>query len=319
MSFNIMGSAYAVPKKIVTNDDLSEFIETTDEWIVTRTGISTRHVVTDETALSLTTQAANEAIERSGIDPLEIDLVICATLRGDTFTPSLACCVSEACGIKAPAFDINAACTGIMYAFNIAKMYFDSGCAKKVLVLGCEILSKLSDWTDRSTCMLFGDGAAACVLEKGDGLLSSCIVADPNTELIVGRSYDGKSPFCTNAKDDYFIHMQGGEVYKFAVKTMVAQIKAALEIANLDITDIDYFLPHQANQRIVDAACKKLGITPEKTLKNIDKFGNMSATSVLSLMAEGESEGKFKKGDNLLMVAFGAGMTAGASIIKWSK
>lgn len=319
MSFTIKGTGICVPEKVVTNDDLAKLIDTNDEWIVTRTGIKARRVATTETAKSMSVEACTTAIKNSKIDPKDIDLVICATMKGDTFTPSLACVVASKLGIVAPAFDINAACTGILYAFDIAKMYFDNGKAKNILVFGCELLSRLVDWKDRSTCILFGDGAAASVLSKGKGMLASHIIAEPNDEMIIGHSYEGKSPYNHVVPPDRFLHMAGQEVYKFAVKTMVAEIEKVLEMSNLTIEDIDYLMPHQANQRIVDAAVKKLNMDASKVVRNIDKYGNMSAVSVLSLLAESDGSGKLKKGNKILMVAFGAGMTAGACVLDWQK
>ncbi len=317
MSFNIIGTGFKVPEKIVTNDDLSKIVDTSDEWITTRTGISQRRIATTETALSLSVDASKQALERSKISASDIDLVICSIMRSDTYTPSLACSVSEALGITAPAFDINAACTGVLYAQNIAKMYFDAGQAKNILIISCEILSRLIDWSDRATCVLFGDGAAASVLTKGTGLLASHISAVPDSKMMVGYGYDGKSPFSEVSNPDYFLHMNGQDVYKFAVNTMVKEVKTVLEMANLTSDDITYFMPHQANERIIDAACKKLSIGGDRVVKNIDKYGNMSSVSVLSLLAETDSACKLKAGDKILMVAFGAGMTAGASIIEW--
>lgn len=319
MSFKILGTGSRLADKVVTNDDLSKIMETSDEWISTRTGIKQRHVSTDETAASLAADAARQAVEESGLSLSDIECVICATMRGDTYTPSTACAVAENLNIHAPAYDVNAACTGMLYAFDIADSYIKSGKYKNILIITVEQMSKLIDWTDRASCVLFGDGAGAVVLTKGDGLKAVHISCQPSTTLIHGENFAGTSVFSTLPVQPPILHMQGQEVYKFAVSTMMAEVDCVLAEAGLTKADIDYFLPHQANIRIIDAASKRLGLGADKVLTNIENCGNMSATSISVLLDEFNKKGTFKKGDKLLLVAFGAGMTSGACIIEWQK
>lgn len=319
MSFYIAGTGSALPEKIVSNDDLSKMVETNDEWIRTRTGIGNRRVMTSETLTSLTTKAATVALKDACVAAEDIDLVICATLRGDTVTPSQACLTAAQLGIVAPCFDVNAACSAMLYSLEIADSFISTNKADTVLILTCEAMSKQIDWTDRSTCVLFGDGAAAIVLKKGEGLLGQTMACVPNGKIIFTPSYDGESPFATTSPRKSALNMDGKETYKFAVTEMVEQMEAVLEKAGLTADDIDYVLPHQANIRIIEAARKRFDIPAEKVLTNIEDYGNMSATSIAVLLDESARAGKFKKGDKLLLVAFGAGMTAAATILTWNK
>lgn len=317
MSFKILATGSKLAEKSVTNDDLAKIMDTSDEWIRTRTGIASRHVSTTETASYLVIEAAKRAFENCPIAPSDIDCVICATMRGDTYTPSAACAVAEALGIHAPAYDVNAACTGMIYAFDIADSYIKSGKYENILVVAVEQMSKLVDWEDRASCVLFGDGAGAVVLGKGDGLKAINISCAPSTTMIHGESYSGTSVFSELPEVKPVLHMQGQEVYKFAVSTMMAEVDKVLERAKLDKSDIDYFLPHQANIRIIEGAAKRLGLPKERVLTNIETCGNMSATSISVLLDEYNRKNTFKKGDKLLLVAFGAGMTSGACVIEW--
>lgn len=317
MSFKIVATGSKLAEKAVTNDDLAKIMETSDEWISTRTGIRSRHVSTSETAADLVIAAAKNAFETSPVKPSDIDCVICATMRGDTYTPSVACWVAEALGINAPSFDVNAACTGMIYAFDIADSYIKSGKYKNILVVTVEQMSKLLDWEDRASCVLFGDGAGAVVLSKGDGLKAINISCVPSTTMIHGENFSGTSIYSTLPEVKPVLHMQGQEVYKFAVSTMMSEVDKALVSAGLEQKDIDYFLPHQANIRIIEGAAKRLGLPKERVLTNIDSCGNMSATSIPVLLDEYNRKGTFKKGDKLLIVAFGAGMTSGACVVEW--
>lgn len=317
MSFNIVGTGSCLASQVVTNSDLSKIMDTNDEWIRTRTGIESRHIITTESLSSLAINAANNALQASKIDAASIDLVICACLVGDNVTPSMACIVAEALHISAPAFDINAACTGLIYAFSIAESFMLTNKASNILVVTCEAMSRLVDWHDRSSAVLFGDGAGAVVLTRGDGLKCVNITCVPNSKLIYCPISMGNNPYFTGEKPTASLVMDGAEVYKFAVNTMVSEIEKALKSANLTIEDIDYVLPHQANMRIIDAAKKRFGVPKEKVLTNIATCGNMSATSIAVLLDEFARSGKFNAGDKLLLVAFGAGMTAGAAIIQW--
>lgn len=325
MNFYISGTGSALPEKIVSNDDLSLIMDTSDEWISKRTGIRSRHIITTETLGELSVEAGAKAIADAGLCAEQIDMVICATLRGDYYTPSQACVIAAGLNISAPAFDINAACTGSIYALFMAEAFFKTGKAKNILVVACEAMSKIMDWADRSTAVLFGDGAAAMVLSEGNSLKSCHIACVPNIKLITAPVNTDSIPI-TDAlgreippAEKQTLKMDGPEVYKFAVKTMISEMEQALSLANLTIDDINYVLPHQANLRIIDAAKKRFNIPDGKVLMNIAECGNVSATSVMLLLDGFARSGTFKKGDKLLLVAFGAGMTAGAAIIEWAK
>lgn len=320
MSFYIAGTGSALPEKVVSNDDLAQFLDTSDEWIYTRTGIRRRHVLTHERLDDLAIASAKQALADAGVSGAEVDLILCATMRGDTYTPSLACTVGEAVGSRAPAFDLNAACVGVLYAMEIADSFISSGKAETVLIVSAEAMSKLVDWTDRSTCVLFGDGTGAMVVKKGQGRLAGVLCSDPDSHVIRMPNFEGmNSPYNQTAQEKLAMYMDGGEVYKFAVNAMGRRIEEACARAGLAPADIDWYLPHQANVRIIDASLKKYHIPKEKVLLNIAECGNMSATSVMVLLDEYAKKGIFKNGDKLLLVAFGGGLTSGAVIVEWNR
>ena len=320
MSFYIAGTGSALPEKVVSNDDLAQFLDTSDEWIYTRTGIRRRHVLTHERLDDLAIASAKQALADAGVSGAEVDLILCATMRGDTYTPSLACTVGEAVGSRAPAFDLNAACVGVLYAMEIADSFISSGKAETVLIVSAEAMSKLVDWADRSTCVLFGDGTGAMVVKKGKGRLAGVLCSDPDSHVIRMPNFEGmNSPYNQTAQEKLAMYMDGGEVYKFAVNAMGRRIEEACARAGLAPADIDWYLPHQANVRIIDASLKKYHIPKEKVLLNIAECGNMSATSVMVLLDEYAKKGIFKNGDKLLLVAFGGGLTSGAVIVEWNR
>ena len=320
MSFYIAGTGSALPEKVVSNDDLAQFLDTSDEWIYTRTGIRRRHVLTHERLDDLAIASAKQALAETGVSGAEVDLILCATMRGDTYTPSLACTVGEAVGSRAPAFDLNAACVGVLYAMEIADSFISSGKAETVLIVSAEAMSKLVDWTDRSTCVLFGDGTGAMVVKKGKGRLAGVLCSDPDSHVIRMPNFEGmNSPYNQTAQEKLAMYMDGGEVYKFAVNAMGRRIEEACARAGLAPADIDWYLPHQANVRIIDASLKKYHIPKEKVLLNIAECGNMSATSVMVLLDEYAKKGTFRRGDKLLLVAFGGGLTSGAVIVEWNR
>lgn len=320
MSFYIAGTGSALPEKVVSNDDLAQFLDTSDEWIYTRTGIRRRHVLTHERLDDLAIASAKQALADAGVSGAEVDLILCATMRGDTYTPSLACTVGEAVGSRAPAFDLNAACVGVLYAMEIADSFISSGKAETVLIVSAEAMSKLVDWADRSTCVLFGDGTGAMVVKKGKGRLAGVLCSDPDSHVIRMPNFEGmNSPYNQTAQEKLAIYMDGGEVYKFAVNAMGRRIEEACARAGLAPADIDWYLPHQANVRIIDASLKKYHIPKEKVLLNIAECGNMSATSVMVLLDEYAKKGTFRRGDKLLLVAFGGGLTSGAVIVEWNR
>ncbi len=318
--FYIAGTGSALPEKVVSNDDLAEFLDTSDEWIYTRTGIRRRHVLTHERLDDLAIASAKTAMADAGVAGADIDLVLCATMRGDTITPSLACTVAEAVGSHAPAFDLNAACVGVLYCMEIADSFIATGKAETVLIVSAEAMSKLLDWTDRASCVLFGDGAGAMVVKKGAGRLAGVLCSDPDTHVIRMPNIEGmNSPYNKIAQEPLAMHMDGGEVYKFAVNAMGHRIEEVCAKAGLAPGEIDWYLPHQANVRIIDASLKKFKIEKSKVLLNISECGNMSATSVMVLLDEYAKKGTFKPGDKLLFVAFGGGLTSGAVIVEWRK
>ena len=320
MSFYIAGTGSALPEKVVSNDDLAQFLDTSDEWIYTRTGIRRRHVLTHERLDDLAIASAKQALADAGVSGAEVDLILCATMRGDTYTPSLACTVGEAVGSRAPAFDLNAACVGVLYAMEIADSFISSGKAETVLIVSAEAMSKLVDWADRSTCVLFGDGAGAMVVKKGKGRLAGVLCSDPDSHVIRMPNFEGmNSPYNQTAQEKLAMYMDGGEVYKFAVNAMGRRIEEACARAGIAPADIDWYLPHQANVRIIDASLKKYHIPKEKVLLNIAECGNMSATSVMVLLDEYAKKGTFRRGDKLLLVAFGGGLTSGAVIVEWNR
>ena len=320
MSFYIAGTGSALPEKVVSNDDLAQFLDTSDEWIYTRTGIRRRHVLTHERLDDLAIASAKQALADAGVSGAEVDLILCATMRGDTYTPSLACTVGEAVGSRAPAFDLNAACVGVLYAMEIADSFISAGKAETVLIVSAEAMSKLVDWADRSTCVLFGDGTGAMVVKKGKGRLAGVLCSDPDSRVIRMPNFEGmNSPYNQTAQEKLAMYMDGGEVYKFAVNAMGRRIEEACARAGIAPADIDWYLPHQANVRIIDASLKKYHIPKEKVLLNIAECGNMSATSVMVLLDEYAKKGTFRRGDKLLLVAFGGGLTSGAVIVEWNR
>jgi len=316
MSIKILSVAKAVPETTITNDQLSEFLDTNDEWISTRTGIKTRHICTTETLLDLCVEAVEDAISKANIDKSEIDAVICSTLVGDYLTPSLSCGICEKLDIICPAFDINAACSGFIYALDIASAYIDTGRASNILIVCAEKMSKIVDWEDRSTCVLFGDGAAACLVTKGTALKNIQLTTKGNSSILNLPVDNGNCPF-REKEAAGFLYMQGQEVFKFAVSMIVSQSERILSDLNMTPEDIDYYVLHQANKRIIDFARMKLKQEPEKFPMNVDKYGNTSSASIPILLEEMISDGRIKPGTRLLLSAFGAGLTTGICVIEW--
>ncbi|HXK78456.1 MAG TPA: beta-ketoacyl-ACP synthase III [Oscillospiraceae bacterium] len=316
MSFKIIGTGRALPQKAVSNDELSAFLDTSDEWITSHTGVKNRYVCTEESLTDLCESAAKKALLRSGLRAEEIDLVLCSTMGGDFITPSLACAAAERLGLSCPAFDLNAACSGFLYALDVAAAYLSCGRAKNILILSAEMMSKHVDWSDRATCVLFGDGAGACVVTAGTALQYLRLTAEGDTAILFREDGNGNSPF-REKKERGFVKMQGQGVFKFAVRMIETQTKAALESLSLTADDIDYYLLHQANKRILDFAREKLGQPEEKFPSNIHRYGNVSSASVPILLDELFEKGNIQKGTKLLMSAFGAGLTAGTCVMSW--
>lgn len=317
---------HAVPGRIMTNDDLARIVDTNDEWIAQRTGIRERRVCReDETCSMLCIEAAREAIARGGIDPLDIDLVIVGTVTGDMLFPATSCLVQDAIGAKnAGAFDVGAACAGFIYAISVATAMIETGQVNTVLVIGADTLTKYVDWTDRSTCVLFGDAAAATILQAEEntdrGVIKTVLLADGSgAEHIMIELGGTKYPagFIHSEGKKSVIKMAGSEVYRFAVGAMGDACLRVLDAAGMHASDIDLFVPHQANLRIIDSAAKKLELPPEKVFVNVDKYGNTSGGSIPLALYEAEVQGRLKPGMIVMTVGFGAGLVWGANLIRW--
>lgn len=317
MSFRILGTGHSVPSRIVTNDELSTFLDTSDEWISSRVGVRERRVCTTETAADLAYQAALNALEMSGTKPEELDMILCATISGDDASPSLACMAQGMLGATCPAMDINAACSGFIYMLDTAAGFFARGKVKKMLVIGAERTSRILDWNDRNTCVIFGDGAGAMVLGEGDGYLSSKLFAKGGDSVIKIPLFVGMSPFYDNETLEPYVHMNGQETFKFAVNAMCQDVPEVIEEAGLQQSDITWVIPHQANIRIIDAAKRKMDIPQERFCSNIDRYGNTSAASIPILIDEMNREGKIKEGDYLALCSFGGGLSSAACVIRW--
>lgn len=323
----IVGTGSYIPEKVITNQDLEKMLDTSDEWITTRTGIKERHIAPEDVPVSeLCYWAGRRALEDAEVDPASVDLIVVATVTADYAFPATACLVAERLGAKkAAAFDLEAGCSGFIYAVITASQFIVTGMYKTVLVIGGETLSKILNWQDRSTGVLFGDGAGAVVLRpvrEGFGFLSHVLGADGSGGPLLSQPAGGsKFPASreTVEKKLHTLHMAGNEVYKFAVRIMGEAAVKALEKAGLTREDVQLLIPHQANIRIVDAAVKRLGISPSKVAVNLNKYGNMSAASIPVALDEALKEGRLTEGDVLVMVGFGAGLTWGACVLKWTK
>lgn len=321
----IEGIGGAVPPKVMTNADLEALVETSDDWIVQRTGIKERRITTaDETSATLGATAAKEALENAKLSPKDLELVICATVTGDMMFPSTSCIIQEAIGAKkAGAFDIGAACAGFIYGTAVADSMIRSGQFKNVLVVGVDTLSKFVDWKDRATCVLFGDGAGAVVMSAREdtdrGFLETVLASDgsgaKHINVAAGGSKYPPSLKRTDIQDTIF--MAGSEVYRFAVIAMGDACCRVLDKAGLTPEDIDLFVPHQANLRIIDSAAKRLNLPDRKVFTNVHKYGNTSGGSVPLALYEAQKEGRLKEGMLVLTVGFGAGLVWGANVIRW--
>ena len=317
MSFRIIGTGSYVPEKVVTNFDLAEVIDTSDEWIKQRVGISERHISTDESAAEMGYKAALNALEMSNVKPEELDLIIVASISNDTICPTAAGTIQKLLGAKCPAFDVNSACSGFLFAIDTAAGFFARGKVKKALVVGSERMSRIIDWKDRGTCVIFGDGAGAAVLEEGDGYLESKIATYGGDDVIKIPSGTDASPYYDKEIGAAHVFMDGQETFKFAVNTITSEIQEITEKAGLSVEDIKYVVPHQANIRIIQFASKRLGLPMEKFFVNIEKYGNTSAASIPMALDELNRTGDLKRGDIIAMTAFGGGLSSATCIIKW--
>lgn len=317
MSIKIIGTGAYMPERIVTNDDIAKIVDTSDEWIMQRVGVRERHISETETAADMAVKAAKEAMENANLMPQDIDLIVAATISGETLAPTVAGFVQKEIGAVCPAFDINSACSGFLFALDTAVSFIERGGIRNALVIGAERLSKLVDWSDRSTCVIFGDGAGAVAVTGGDGYLSSKLFTDGGADVIEIPSFGGSSPFYINDLKHPYIFMNGQETFKFAVNRIVGDIKDVTEKAGLSLDDIDFIVPHQANIRIIEFASKRLKIPMEKFAVNIDKYGNTSSASVAIALDGLRKSGRLKKGDKIAMCAFGGGLSSAACIIEW--
>lgn len=312
----ILGFGKAVPRKIVTNDDLSKFVETSDEWIFQRTGIRERRI-SDENTSELAYRSAVDAIKNSNIDKNEIDLIVCATMTPDNFTPSVACMVQEKLGLgdNVTAFDVNAACTGFVYALKIVASMLNTY-HKKALIIGCETLSKIINFEDRNTCVLFGDGAGAIVVEKDEKNEEFYTCSFGNDKDLVAENVEMNFEMKNKVLKSGFLKMNGKEIFKFAINVIEKSIDNILDRTNLKLEDIKLIIPHQANQRIISNVAKKLNVDNNKFFVNLEKYGNTSAASVPMALCEAFESKKITKGDKVILVGFGGGLTWGSTIIE---
>ncbi|HOH89575.1 MAG TPA: beta-ketoacyl-ACP synthase III [Bacillota bacterium] len=321
----IIGTGSCLPDKIVTNQDMEKIVDTTDEWIRTRTGISERRITDENTATSdLATVAALRALENANIRPEEIDLIIVSTVTPDMMFPSTACIVQKNIGaVNAAAFDLEAACSGFLYGLAIADSLVRAGSFNKILVIGAETLTKILDFTDRNTCVIFGDGAGAAIVSEvpeGYGIMSTYIGADGRGgDLLKVPAGGSRIPSSVESVQNrlHYVKMDGKEVFKFAVKIMGDAAEIALGKCGLTKEDVDFFIPHQANIRIIEASVKRLKIAHEKVYINLDKYGNMSSASVAIAIDEANRKGLLKDGDTIVLVGFGGGLTWGSAALKW--
>lgn len=321
----ILGTGSCLPEKIISNYDLEKLVDTSHDWIVTRTGIHNRRIVDDFTATSdLATEAAKKALEMANVKAEELDLIIVATVTPDMAFPSTACIVQSNLGAyKAAAFDLEAACSGFLYGLSVGQQFISTGTYKYVLVIGAETLSKILNWSDRNTCVLFGDGAGAVVLgptNENKGILSTYLGADGESGKFLTQPAGGSrmpATIETVEKNLHTVQMDGSEVFKFAVRIMGKAAEEALELCDLSVDDIDYLVPHQANIRIITAAAKRLKLPIEKVYVNLNSYGNMSSASIPVALDEAVKEGKINDNDIVVLVGFGGGLTWGSCVIKW--
>jgi 3-oxoacyl-[acyl-carrier-protein] synthase-3 len=321
----IVGTGHYLPEKVMTNNDWARLVDTSDEWITTRSGIKERHFVSDGEATSdMVTTAATRAIEDGGIDKNDIDLIVVGTISPDNAYPSTGNWVQKKLDMPTvPSFDISAACSGFLYGIILADSFIRSGTANTILVAGAEIMSRIINWEDRTTCVLFGDGAGAAVVtatqDDNRGILSSCWGSDGNLGDLLKQPAGGSAmpaTMDTVLQKLHTVHMRGNEVFKHAVLRMQEAAIKAIELANLTSDDIDLYIPHQANIRIIDATIKRAGIPLEKTYVNIDKIANISSATIPIGLDQARKEGRIKRGDTVLMSSFGAGFTWAGVVVR---
>lgn len=325
-SVGILATGSYTPDRVLSNFDLEKMVETTDEWIVSRTGIRERRICSAEQASSdVAYEAAKKALERANISAEQLDMIIVATVTPDMMFPSTACILQEKLGAKrAAALDVSAACTGFLYGITTAAQFIANGLYKYVLVVGVETLSKITNYKDRNTCVLFGDGAGAAVIgevREGFGFQSFELGADgAGGELLCLPAGGSRIPASSESVENnlHYLSMAGGEVFKFAVRVMNSATEAVLSKAGVERENIDLLVPHQANKRIIDSAVQRFGLSEDKVAINLDRYGNMSSASIPVALDEAIAAGRVKEGDNVILVGFGGGLTWGATLLKWS-
>jgi len=321
----IAGTGSYVPEKILTNADLEKMVETSDEWISTRTGIKERRIAAKEEAASdLAYYASKEALQTAGIKPKDLDMIIVATITPDMVFPATACILQQRLGAREiPAFDLEAACSGFLYGISIASQFIGTGLYNNILVVAAETLSKIIDWEDRNTCVIFADGAGAAVLQPSNDnsrIISIYLGADGGGADLVGVPAGGSrmpASFETVRNKQHYMKMKGNELFKRAVRIMVEAVNISLEKGDLDYEDVDFFIPHQANIRIIQAVTKRINLNMDKVYVNLNKCGNMSAASIAVALDQAVKEGKVKRGDKVVLTSFGGGLTWGSIVLEW--
>lgn len=313
----IVGTGSSLPKKIVTNEMLAQFLETSDEWITTRTGVKNRHVISDENLHDLAIDAARKALDDAGMAPQDLDFIICSNVVNEYVTPQLSCIIQGGLGASCPCMDINCACAGFIHALEIAESFYKAGRVRNVLVVCAEEPTRMTDWSDRRTCVLFGDGAGAAVLAPGDNIKSIKLSASSATDKLWQYRLLHPTPYITKEESDVPLQMKGQDVFKFAVKAASKDISRTLQEAGRSADEVDHHLLHQANVRIVSAIRDYLEQPSEKFPVNITDHGNSSSSSCPILLDECRRSGRFRKGDLIAMSAFGAGFVSGAVLFEW--
>ena len=313
----IVGTGSSLPKKIVTNEMLAQFLDTSDEWITTRTGVKNRHVISDENLHDLAIDAARKALDDAGMAPQDLDFIICSNVVNEYVTPQLSCIIQGGLGASCPCMDINCACAGFIHALEIAESFYKAGRVRNVLVVCAEEPTRMTDWNDRRTCVLFGDGAGTAVLAPGDNIKSIKLSASSATDKLWQYRLLHPTPYITKEESDVPLQMKGQDVFKFAVKAASKDISRTLQEAGRSADEVDHYLLHQANARIVSAIRDYLEQPSEKFPVNISDHGNSSSSSCPILLDECRRSGRFRKGDLIAMSAFGAGFVSGAVLFEW--
>lgn len=315
----IVGTGSALPALEVPNSALEALVDTSDQWITSRTGIGNRHILSEETLSDLAVLAAKRALEDANLTGSQLDLILGVTVQGDEITPGIACRVQGAVGAICPGLDMNAACTGFLYALDVAHAYMAAGKAKKILIVCAEAMSRLCDWTDRSTCVLFGDGAGAVVLDEREGLVATRLAVQEERDTLFIQPPPNPTPFAPASPVPPGVHMAGQEVFRFAVSHATEDITRLAEEAGIALEDVRWFLLHQANKRILDSVRQRLGQGEEKFPSNIHRVGNTSSASIPLLLDELNRAGQLQENDLMVMSAFGAGLSTAACLLRWHK